>query len=43
LHQPFRVFFTAAERGGSKPSRLLDLFGIGEDGDTLRYACVQLE
>ncbi|RJP18395.1 MAG: hypothetical protein C4527_29110 [Candidatus Omnitrophota bacterium] len=39
---PFRSFFTATERGGSKPSDLLDLYGIGSQGNTLRYARVRL-
>ncbi|MFB3787169.1 MAG: hypothetical protein ACE15F_12460 [bacterium] len=43
LQQPFSVFFTATERGGSKPSRLLDLYGTGPNGNPLRYARIQLE
>jgi hypothetical protein len=43
LKEPFRTFFTATERGGSKPSRTLDLFGTGRDGTVLRYARVRLE
>jgi len=43
LKEPFRTFFTAAERGGSKPSRLLDLFGAGRDGTALRYARARIE
>jgi len=42
LQDPFSVFFTATERGGSRPSNTLDLFGIGRDGQTLQYAEVQL-
>ncbi len=37
-----RLFFTAAERGGNRPSNMLDLFGIGADGATLRYARVRM-
>jgi hypothetical protein len=43
LKEPFRTFFTATERGGSKPSRILDLFGVGRDGTVLRYARVRME
>lgn len=43
LRQPFSTFFTATERGGSKSSRLLDLYGIGHNGNPLRYARIQLE
>ena len=42
LHTPFSTFFTAAECGGNRPSNLLDLFGIGGDGETLRYARVRM-
>ncbi|GIV16828.1 MAG: hypothetical protein KatS3mg022_2263 [Armatimonadota bacterium] len=42
LREPFSVFFTACERGGSKPSRTVDLFGIAQEPTVLRYACVQL-
>ncbi len=42
LRQPFRVFFTATERGGSTPSRVIDLFGVAQDGRELRYAQVML-
>ncbi|MBI4606512.1 MAG: right-handed parallel beta-helix repeat-containing protein, partial [Planctomycetes bacterium] len=42
LRQPFTSFFTACERGGSAPSRVLDLFGIAGDGQVLRYARVRL-
>ena len=42
LQEPFRSFFTATERGGSKPSPILDLFGTGRDGSVLRYARVAL-
>ncbi len=42
LAAPFSTFFTATERGGSRPSDVLDLFGIGADGETLRYARVRM-
>ncbi len=42
LEEPFGTFFTATERGGSPPSDTLDLFGIGREGQVLRYARVQL-
>jgi hypothetical protein len=42
LREPFTTFFTATERGGSRPSELLDLFGVAQDGQTLRYARVRL-
>lgn len=42
LREPFATFFTACERGGTAPSRWLDLFGVARDPQVLRYACVQL-
>ncbi|MCZ6678106.1 MAG: hypothetical protein O7E52_12735, partial [Candidatus Poribacteria bacterium] len=42
LKEPFYTFFTATERGGSAPSRTIDLFGVGRDSTTLRYARVKL-
>jgi hypothetical protein len=42
LETPLTAFFTAAERGGSRPSNVLDLFGTGGDGSTLRYARVRV-
>jgi hypothetical protein len=42
LKTPFSTFFTAAERGGNRPSNLLDLFGTGADAETLRYARVRI-
>jgi hypothetical protein len=42
LKTPLSIFFTAAERGGSRPSNVLDLLGTGSDGQTLRYASVRL-
>jgi len=41
LNEPFRTFFTATERGGSKPSDIIDLFGIAGASNTLRYARVK--
>jgi len=43
LQKPFTVFFTACERGGNKPSPLIDLLGIAQDATLLQYACVQIE
>ncbi|MBD3265638.1 hypothetical protein GF373_03125 [bacterium] len=43
LQEPFRQFFTNTVRGGSQPSRTLDLYGIGNNSRTLRYACILLE
>jgi hypothetical protein len=42
LSEPFTAFFTATERGGSAPSKTLDLFGLGADGTKMRYARVGL-
>jgi hypothetical protein len=42
LKEPFGLFFSATERGGSAPSDTLDLFGTGRDGATLRYARVRM-
>jgi hypothetical protein len=42
LKTPFTTFFTASERGGSRPADVLDLFGVGGDGETLRYARVRM-
>lgn len=42
LAEPFTTFFTATERGGSRPSALLDLFGVGRNDGTLRYARIRL-
>jgi hypothetical protein len=42
LKTPLSTFFTAPERGGSRPSNTLDLFGTGGDGQTLRYARVRM-
>ncbi len=43
LKEPFRLFFTATERGGSKPSNILDLYGIGNSGNKMRYAQIKLK
>ncbi|MGQ9525311.1 MAG: hypothetical protein ACUVTZ_10785 [Armatimonadota bacterium] len=42
LKEPFTTFFTAAIRGGSQPSWVLDLFGTAGDPTVLRYARVPL-
>ena len=42
LDEPLTTFFTATERGGSRPSDDLDLFGTGNDPETLRYARIRL-
>ncbi len=42
LQRPFRVFFTATERGGSAPSRTMHLLGTADDTRELRYAQVQV-
>ncbi len=42
LNTPFSTFFTATERGGNRPSNVLDLFGIGADAETLRYARIRM-
>lgn len=42
LDEPFSTFFTATERGGSEPSDLLELIGVGSDPDVLRFARIRL-
>jgi hypothetical protein len=42
LEHPFRSFFTNTPRGGSKPSDVLDLFGIADDSPNLRYARIRV-
>lgn len=42
LKNPFTTFFTATERGGSPASNTIDLFGIGHQPNTLRYARIRL-
>jgi len=41
LNEPFSTFFTNTERGGSKPSNIIDLFGIGRYSHILRYAKIK--
>ena len=43
FEDPFTVFFTNTERGGSDPSKVIDVFGIGGDSHLLRYAKVIVE
>jgi hypothetical protein len=42
LEHPFRSFFTNTPRGGSKPSDVIDLFGIADDNPNLRYARIRI-
>jgi len=42
LRHPFRNFMTNTVRGGSKPSDMIDIFGIADDNPNLRYAKVRL-
>jgi hypothetical protein len=42
LKHPFGSFFTNTPRGGSKPSDLIDLFGIADDHPNLRYARIRV-
>lgn len=42
LREPFSVFFTACERGGNSPSRILDVFGVAQESRVLRYAAIDL-
>jgi hypothetical protein len=44
LKHPFTTFFTATERGGSRPSKVLDLVGTadGAGPNTIRYARIRL-
>jgi len=42
LKNPLSSFLTATERGGTEPSNTLELFGIGADPLTLRYARIRL-
>jgi hypothetical protein len=42
LKHPFRSFFTNTPRGGSKPSDVIDLFGIADDSPNLRYARIRI-
>jgi hypothetical protein len=43
LKHPFGSFFTNTPRGGSKPSDIIDLFGIADDGPNLRYARISID
>ncbi|MBP7937442.1 MAG: hypothetical protein KA354_22595 [Phycisphaerae bacterium] len=40
MRAPMRSYFTATPRGGSRPSRILDLFGTADDSLQFRYARV---
>jgi hypothetical protein len=42
LQHAFRNFFTNTPRGGSKPSDVIDIFGIADDGPNLRYARIRI-
>ena len=43
LKHSFGNFFTNTPRGGSKPSDILDIFGIANDNPNLRYARIHIE
>ena len=43
LKHPFGNFFTNTLRGGSKPSDIIDIFGIANDNPNLRYARIRIE
>ena len=43
LKHPFGNFFTNTPRGGSKPSDIIDIFGIADDSPNLRYARILIE
>ena len=43
LKHPFGTFFTNTPRGGSKPSDIIDIFGIADDNPNLRYARIHIE
>jgi hypothetical protein len=43
LKHPFGTFFTNTTRGGSKPSDIIDIFGIADDNPNLRYARIRIE
>jgi hypothetical protein len=43
LKHPFGNFFTNTPRGGSKPSDVIDIFGIANDNPNLRYARIRIE
>ncbi len=43
MKHPFGNFFTNTPRGGSKPSDIIDVFGIANDNPNLRYARIHIE
>jgi hypothetical protein len=43
LKHPFSNFFTNTPRGGSKPSDIIDIFGIADDSPNLRYARIRIK
>jgi hypothetical protein len=43
LKHPFGNFFTNTPRGGSKPSDIIDIFGIADDSPNLRYAQIHIK
>ena len=43
LKHPFGTFFTNTPRGGSKPSDIIDIFGIADDNPNLRYARIRIK
>jgi hypothetical protein len=43
LKHPFGNFFTNTPRGGSRPSQIIDIFGIADDSPNLRYARIRIE
>jgi hypothetical protein len=43
LQHPFTNFFTATERGGSPPSKFIDLLGTAEGRPGISYARIRLE
>ena len=43
IENPFGSFFTNTPRGGSKPSDIIDVFGIADDSPNLRYARIHIE
>lgn len=43
LKHPFGNFFINTPRGGSKPSDIIDIFGIADDSPNLRYARIRIK
>ena len=43
LEHPFHSFLTNTPRGGSKPSDVIDIFGIADDSRNLRYARIRIQ